>query len=55
MLHVHPDHDSCLEVAVLKGKASELQDFSAEVTTERCVRYDQLVQVQVQVQEEASE
>lgn len=44
-LHVHLDHDSCLEVAVLKGNASELQDFSAQVSTERSVRYGQLVLV----------
>ncbi|WP_043527297.1 nickel-responsive transcriptional regulator NikR [Litchfieldella xinjiangensis] len=42
-LHVHLDHDSCLEVSILKGRTGDVQDFSSEVITERSVRYGQLV------------
>ncbi|WP_249977054.1 nickel-responsive transcriptional regulator NikR [Vreelandella olivaria] len=42
-LHVHINHDSCLEVALLKGQGSVLKQFSDEVTSSRSVRYGQLV------------
>ncbi len=42
-LHVHIDHDSCLEVAVLKGQGQELKRFADEVTSSRSVRHGQLV------------
>lgn len=38
-LHVHLDADSCLEVAILRGTAPELQTFADTVTTQRGVRY----------------
>lgn len=42
-LHVHINHNSCLEVALLKGQGSALKTFSDEVTSSRNVRYGQLV------------
>jgi len=42
-LHVHINHDSCLEVALLKGQGSALKQFADEVTSSRSVRYGQLV------------
>ena len=42
-LHVHLDAGSCLEVAVLKGTASDLQHMADHVIAERGVRYGQLV------------
>ncbi|HDZ47197.1 hypothetical protein LCGC14_0028120 [marine sediment metagenome] len=42
-LHVHINHDSCLEVALLKGQGSALKQFAAEVTSSRSVRHGQLV------------
>ncbi|MGO3056214.1 nickel-responsive transcriptional regulator NikR [Halomonas sp. AOP43-A1-21] len=42
-LHVHIDHDSCLEVALLKGQGHELKQFADEVTSSRSVRHGQLV------------
>ncbi|PRY66479.1 CopG family nickel-responsive transcriptional regulator [Vreelandella songnenensis] len=42
-LHVHIDHDSCLEIAVLKGQGQELKRFADEVTSSRSVRHGQLV------------
>ncbi|RUR33486.1 nickel-responsive transcriptional regulator NikR [Vreelandella andesensis] len=42
-LHVHINHESCLEVALLKGQGRALKQFSDEVTSSRSVRYGQLV------------
>ncbi|MBR2512808.1 MAG: nickel-responsive transcriptional regulator NikR [Halomonas sp.] len=42
-LHVHINHDSCLEVALLKGQGSALKQFADEVSSSRSVRYGQLV------------
>lgn len=38
-LHVHIDHDSCLEVTVLKGRGTEVRKFAEHVIAERGVRY----------------
>lgn len=38
-MHVHLDHDSCLEVAILRGKAAAVRDFSQAVIAERGVTY----------------
>ncbi len=41
-MHVHLDHDSCLEVAVLRGDAAKVRDFAKAVIAERGVRHGQL-------------
>jgi CopG family nickel-responsive transcriptional regulator len=46
-LHVHLDHDSCLEVAVLRGKIAEVRDFADHVITQRGVRHGRLVSIPV--------
>jgi CopG family transcriptional regulator, nickel-responsive regulator len=38
-LHVHLDHDSCLEVTVLKGQSAEVKAFADHVIAERGVRH----------------
>jgi CopG family nickel-responsive transcriptional regulator len=38
-LHVHLDHDSCLEVTVLKGSSAEVKAFAEHVIAERGVRH----------------
>jgi len=38
-LHVHLDHDSCLEVAVLRGKVAAVKEFASSVIAERGVTY----------------
>ena len=38
-LHVHLDHDSCLEVTVLKGPSAEVKAFADHVIAERGVRH----------------
>ena len=38
-IHTHLDHDLCLEVAVLRGTATEVQDFAQALIRERSVRF----------------
>jgi len=42
-LHVHLDHDTCMEVTVLKGEAGKVRHFGEHVIAERGVRHGQLV------------
>lgn len=42
-LHVHLDHQSCLEVTVLKGRNAEVQHFADHVIAERGVRHGHVV------------
>ncbi|WP_029350734.1 nickel-responsive transcriptional regulator NikR [Bosea sp. 117] len=41
-LHVHLDHDTCLEVAVLRGPTAQVKALADSVTTQRGVRYGHL-------------
>jgi CopG family transcriptional regulator, nickel-responsive regulator len=41
-LHVHLDHDSCLEVSVLRGPAKAVQALAADTVSQRGVRHGQL-------------
>ena len=52
-LHVHLDHDSCMEVVVLKGHTREVQHCAEHVIAERGVRYGRLTMVPVEVTQEA--
>jgi CopG family nickel-responsive transcriptional regulator len=52
-MHVHLDHDNCLEVAVLRGAADAVRDFSKTVIAERSVKYGQVSFVPVDVENEA--
>jgi CopG family transcriptional regulator, nickel-responsive regulator len=47
-MHVHLDHDSCLEVAVLRGAMRDVRDFARHVVAERGVRHGRLVTVPVE-------
>jgi CopG family nickel-responsive transcriptional regulator len=42
-LHVHLDHDHCMEVTVLKGKTGAVQHFAEHVIAERGVRHGRVV------------
>lgn len=42
-LHVHLDHNACLEVSVLRGKVREVQHLSDHVIAERGVRHGRVV------------
>lgn len=52
-MHVHLDHESCLEVAVLRGAMSEIRHFAEHVISELCVRHGRLVAVPVEVADES--
>lgn len=47
-MHVHLDHDSCMEVAVLKGAMRDVRRFAQHVVAERGVRHGKLVTVPVE-------
>eukprot|EP01037_Dinobryon_pediforme_P013318 gene13318-13430_t len=42
-MHVHLDHDSCLEVTVLKGASHDIRHFADHVIAERGVRHGEVV------------
>jgi CopG family nickel-responsive transcriptional regulator len=42
-LHVHLDHDSCLEVSVLKGSTKDVHHLADHVIAERGIRHGRLV------------
>jgi CopG family transcriptional regulator, nickel-responsive regulator len=49
-MHVHLDHQSCLEVAVLRGPMLDIRHFAEHVISERGVRHGRLVAVPVEVE-----
>ena len=52
-MHVHLDHDSCLEVAVLRGAMRDVCDFARRIVAERGVRHGRLVTVPVEFEDQA--
>jgi CopG family transcriptional regulator, nickel-responsive regulator len=51
-MHVHLDHDSCFEVAVLKGAMRDVRDFARHLFAERGVRHKRLVTVPVEFEQQ---
>ena len=51
-MHVHLDHGSCMEVAVLKGEAKHVRHLADHVIAERGVRHGRLVMVPVEEEDE---
>jgi CopG family nickel-responsive transcriptional regulator len=47
-LHVHLDHESCMEVTVLRGVVDEVRHFADHVIAERGVRHGRLILVPVE-------
>ncbi len=41
-VHVHLDHERCLEVSILRGKTEDVRHFADHVTAERSVTYGEL-------------
>jgi CopG family transcriptional regulator, nickel-responsive regulator len=52
-MHVHLDHDSCMEVALLRGALRDIDDFARHVLAERGVRHGRLVTVPVELEDDA--
>ena len=48
-MHVHLDHDSCMEVAVLRGEMRDIREFAEHVIPERGVRHGRLVTIPVEL------
>jgi CopG family nickel-responsive transcriptional regulator len=51
-MHVHLDHGSCMEVAVLRGEAQQVRHLADHVIAERGVRHGRLVIVPVDAEAE---
>jgi CopG family nickel-responsive transcriptional regulator len=51
-LHVLLDHDSCMEVAVLRGRTRDIQHLADHVIAERGVRHGRLVTVPVELEDQ---
>jgi CopG family nickel-responsive transcriptional regulator len=41
-MHVHLDHDNCLETLILRGPTAEVRRFADQIQAERGVRHGQL-------------
>jgi CopG family nickel-responsive transcriptional regulator len=50
-LHVHLDHDNCLEVAVLRGDGAAVKAFSQAIIAERGIQHGQVNFVPVEIEE----
>ena len=48
-MHVHLDHDNCLEVAVLRGDAAKVREFAKSIVAERGVTHGQVSFVPVSI------
>ena len=46
------DHDTCMEVAVLKGKTDEVERFAERIIAERGVRHGRLVTIPAEIESE---
>ena len=48
-MHAHLDHDSCMEVTILRGKTEKVRKFAEHVIAERGVRHGRVVLVPTEV------
>jgi len=51
-MHVHLDHENCLEVAVLRGNVKAVKEFSKGVIAERGVKYGHVSLVPITIKSE---
>jgi CopG family nickel-responsive transcriptional regulator len=51
-LHVHLDHEFCMEVAALRGRTGEVREFAGQVMAERGVRHGRLMLVPARLVQE---
>jgi CopG family nickel-responsive transcriptional regulator len=51
-MHVHMDHDNCLEVAVLSGSIRNVKDFANHIIATRGVRHGKLHLLSVEIAQE---
>lgn len=50
-LHVHLDHDNCMETIVVKGNIKEVQRFASNIITQAGVRHGKLYIIPAEVEE----
>ena len=50
-MHIHLDHEDCMEIAVMKGKTNEVQHVAEHVIAERGVRHGRLMVVPMEIQQ----
>jgi len=46
-MHVHLDHESCMEVALLRGKTNDVRNLADHIIAQRGVRHGHLVAIPV--------
>jgi CopG family nickel-responsive transcriptional regulator len=51
-MHIHLDHENCLEVAVLRGDAADVREFSHAVIAERGVKHGEVTFVPVTIEDD---
>src|SRR5690606_24671074 len=51
-LHVHLDHDHCMEATVLKGKSAQVQAVANQIIAERGVRHGRLIMIPAELEAE---
>ena len=51
-MHVHLDHESCMEVAMLRGTTRDVRQFSDQIIAERGVRHGRLMLMPVDIKSE---
>jgi len=51
-VHIHLDHDNCLEVALVRGPTGKVRSFANTVFSERGVRHGRLHLIPVEMKEE---
>jgi len=51
-MRVALDHESCMEVSVLKGKTAEVESFAGHVIAERGVRHGQVAIIPAEIENE---
>ena len=49
-MHVHLDHGTCLEVAVLKGKTAEVERLAQRIIAERGVRHGRVIIIPAEIE-----
>lgn len=49
-LHVHLDHENCMEVAVLRGPVRDVKRFAGEICAETGVRHGKLNAIPVEIE-----
>ncbi len=54
-LHVHLDHENCLEVSVLRGKAEAVREFAQSVVSQRGVTHGNVSFIPVTLETETHE